>query len=115
MMRTSIYFFFIFLYFIFTIQPDIRYPAKPNIRYPDIRYPAAGYPAKSVSSTTLIFLLFDQRLIDLLPDLLPPKKPDLISPQMRGYGTDTTRWKDFHINLEAKKFNFYANSSFLII
>ena len=40
----------------------------------------------------------------MLPDLLPPKKPDLISRQMRGYGTDTKKWKDFHINLEAKFF-----------
>jgi len=33
---------------IFTIKPDIRYPAKLLAGYP-----ATGYPAKSVSGTTL--------------------------------------------------------------
>ena len=39
---------------LFTIQPDIRYPAKPDIRYPAKLL--AGYAAKSVSGTTLLFM-----------------------------------------------------------
>ena len=37
---------------LFTIQPDIRYPAKPDVRYPAKLL--AGYPAKLESSTTLL-------------------------------------------------------------
>ena len=46
-----IFFLFLRKNSIFTIQPDIRYPAKLLAGYP-----AAGYSAKSVSGTTLLLI-----------------------------------------------------------